>query len=203
MTHFSIVFDGYFSYICRLLCTLGFMLNIYIKYNIKASYKKKGISQALLCAVFAAWFLLSAGVAGAQVQDCTTGGHPIYSAWNFPSTVCAGQVVPFSVGYDANNTMVLTHPHMTKPDTLFLPDGVPCGNENSCVYSSSINVSGYSGNITSANDIKYVRLNLEHSRAGDLYIKIKCPAPNEQSSVIFLPGSPETNTSCNYTIPNS
>ena len=58
---------------------------------------------------------------------------------------------------------------------IFLPDGVSCGDDNSCIYTSSITVSGYSGTISSANDIKYVRLNLEHSNAAGLNIRLKCP----------------------------
>jgi len=112
-----------------------------------------------------------------EYQDCTQGAHPIFSAWRLPDTVCAGEVVPFRIGYDTSNTIVLTssEPHVDSAKRMFIPDGVPCGDENSCVYSSPITFHGYTGVITSANDIKYVRLNIEHTRAGELYIGLKCP----------------------------
>ena len=152
------------------------MLNIYIKYNIISSYKKGGNLRALLCAVFVSWFLLSAGVAGAQsYSDCTSSNHPIYvdSLWKFPDTVCAGKVVPFSVGYDTSNTMVLAPdvPTVRKPDTMFIPNAAQCD----CSHSSTITVSGYSGSILDANSIKYVRLKIKHGHAADLNIRLVCP----------------------------
>ena len=152
------------------------MLNIYIKYNIIGSYKRGGYLRALLCAVFVSWFLLSAGVAGAQVQDCTANRHPIYSAWNFPGTVCAGQVVPFSVGYDASNTMVLTPDEPEQPDTLYIPGGYDTDILDSCYFRSFINFpESYTAHIDSVNAIEYIRLKIEHQYADELFIKIVCP----------------------------
>ena len=60
-------------------------------------------------------------------------------------------------------------------DTVFLPDGVNCG--NGCAYESFIEVSGYdpSSTIQSVDDILYLRIKLEHSYIGDIYIALTCP----------------------------
>ena len=60
-------------------------------------------------------------------------------------------------------------------DTLLIPDGQPCG--LNCKVVSSIHVTGYPAEsvIQSAEDIRYVRLKLEHSFAGDLWIALQCP----------------------------
>ena len=118
-------------------------------------------------------------------QECTSESHPIFSAWNLPDSVCAGSTTILHIGYDASNDIVLTPsaastPNITSPETMFIPDGVNiCG----CVNSSIITFSGYSGNITDVNQIKYVKLNMEHSRASDLFIRLRCP---DGSSVVIL-----------------
>lgn len=63
----------------------------------------------------------------------------------------------------------------TQIDTAFIPDGVYCGND--CAYTSSININNFpdSATLQSADDIAYVRLKLEHSCIGDLYIALTCP----------------------------
>ena len=63
----------------------------------------------------------------------------------------------------------------TNTETVFIPDGVDCG--NGCVHGSSIEVSGvtHTATVQSVEDILYVRAKLEHSYIGDLYIALTCP----------------------------
>ena len=71
----------------------------------------------------------------------------------------------------------------TNSETVFIPDGVDCN--NGCIRGSSIEVSGYTpaATILSAEDILFLRLKLEHSFIGDLYIALTCP--NGQSVKIM------------------
>ena len=158
-------------------------------------YDKHHFLYSLLPLFFWGIFMLLNVPCKAQYNNCTNneGVHPIFTSWGLPDTVCAGSVTPFSIGYDTNNTIVLTpsapaEPTITKPDTMFIPDGVSCGPNNSCVYSDTITVDGYNGTITSANDIKYVRLNIEHSRTAELNIKLKCPNGNTTVNILY-PGN--------------
>ena len=93
-------------------------------------------------------------------HDCTQGAHPIFSAWRLPDTVCAGEVIPFRIGYDTNNTIVLksSEPSITKQGRMFIPNGVPCGEDNSCVCSSTITFSGFTDTVREPNDIRYVEI---------------------------------------------
>ena len=92
--------------------------------------------------------------------------------------MCAGNSYPISVGLDASsNVSFVTHETiLALHDTVFLPDGVFC-DPYGCSYRSKLSFSGYddTAHVNSVDDIRYVRLNLEHSFAGDLYINLICP----------------------------
>lgn len=92
--------------------------------------------------------------------------------------MCAGNSYPISVGFDASsNVSFVTHETiLALHDTVFLPDGVSC-DPYGCSYRSKLSFSGYddTAHVNSVDDIRYVRLNLEHSFAGDLYINLICP----------------------------
>jgi subtilisin-like proprotein convertase family protein len=64
----------------------------------------------------------------------------------------------------------------------FIPDGVCNGTR---CYESVVEFTGFDAGakITSANDIEYVKINLEHSFIGDLHISIECP--NGQDAIIL------------------
>ena len=118
-----------------------------------------------------------------EYQDCTNDPavHPIYSSWNLPSTpICAGDNITFSIGYSNSNDIVIkpTPPPLpTTPDTVFIGDGQTC---DSCYYRSYITFpSSYTRVINSIDDIEYVRLNIEHQYADELYIRLICPNGNE------------------------
>ena len=121
-----------------------------------------------------------------KAQECGGNFHR-----SFPDTVCAGSHDTINIGCNPLKDIEL---NSSEPGEqihigpgIFLPDGVPCGDDNSCVYSSSITVSGYSGTITSANDIKYVRLNIEHELANELNIRLKCPS-GSTVNILFQDG---------------
>lgn len=59
---------------------------------------------------------------------------------------------------------------------IFLPDGQNCG--SGCAATSTITINSYNpqGTITSAEDLLYVQLALEHSYLGDLWIRLTCPS---------------------------
>ena len=131
-------------------------------------------------------------------QDCTNFSHPIFSAWGLPDTVCADQVIPFSIGYNDNNTIVIApqEEDSTQPESMFISDGVPCNGDN-CTYSSPITFSGYSGHIIDSSSIKYVRLNIEYEYADQINIKLRCP--NDQSVNILYHGGEGSQDQCSHT----
>ena len=64
--------------------------------------------------------------------------------------------------------------HYIDTSALLIPDGVECN--NNCFAVKTILINDYPGEIvTNANDVRYVRLNMEHSHIGDLYIRLTCP----------------------------
>ena len=69
-------------------------------------------------------------------------------------------------------------------NVTFIPDGPNCTSLGQC-YESPVTFNDFSDDatISSANDIKYVKLNMEHSHIGDLQIKLICP--NGRSAIIL------------------
>ncbi|MCQ2277065.1 MAG: gliding motility-associated C-terminal domain-containing protein, partial [Bacteroidales bacterium] len=127
--------------------------------------------------------------------------NPI-SYLNIPE-MCAGNAYSISIGLDSTNNVVLRTIDNSKmvSETIFLPDGQPCG-DLGCSYVSTVNFSGYSQNdhIQSAEDIYYLRLNMEHSYASDLFIRLTCPNGNS-ATVLRFGGNPTS--ACASSIPNS
>lgn len=97
---------------------------------------------------------------------------------NFPDNLCAGTIDTVSFGYDSDNdiSLVLRHASLGQAGRAFLPDGVSCGSMG-CSYRSTVTFTDFAptAHISSIQDIKYVRLNIEHSWIGDIYIGITCP----------------------------
>lgn len=91
--------------------------------------------------------------------------------------------------------------HFCNPNALFIPDGTPCN--GSCIGVVGIDVSGYPDGsvIQSAEDIKYVRLKMEHSYVGDLWISLSCP--NGQSATILKKYNSGGSSGCTAQIPNA
>ncbi|MBQ3580828.1 MAG: gliding motility-associated C-terminal domain-containing protein [Bacteroidales bacterium] len=106
-----------------------------------------------------------------------------------PFLICPGVPTDISVGYlkDENDyvrvdrSQPATTATMGHTETIFLPDGIDCG--EGCAYTSSVSFYQFEdydlehsrGYVKSKNDIKYLKINMEHSWLGDLFIKLTCP----------------------------
>ena len=128
-------------------------------------------------------------------------GNPIISV-TVPE-MCAGGSYLLSVGFQSDNNIHLGQGATTLSltDTIYLPDGVYC-EPFGCSYRSPLTFTAYADGdtIQTADDIYYVRLNMEHSFVGDLYINITCP--NGQKADLLKYGG-SGNSSCNSQIVSS
>ena len=119
--------------------------------------------------------------------------------------MCAGGSYPITVGYVSScNLIFQSHETvLALNDTVYLPDGAYC-DPFGCSYRSPLHFGGYddTAHVNSVNDIRYVRLNLEHSWVGDLYINLTCP--NGQKADILKYGNGFSNSAdCYDSIPFS
>lgn len=103
---------------------------------------------------------------------------------------CSGEEADITFGPNSNFMVQVVdskHSHqdaaLVVKDTIFLPDGVNCG--GGCAYQSPVKFTSFAANsrIQSADDILYLRIKMEHSYVGDLYIELACP---EQQTVKVL-----------------
>ena len=103
----------------------------------------------------------------------------LFSKINIDSVVCMEDSAVVSIGHAASNDVVVTDHKATlsHPGRVFLPDGIPCGEPATCTYRSPVTFDNFppGQTVTSVEDIVYVRLNMEHSFIGDLYVGIRCP----------------------------
>ncbi len=117
--------------------------------------------------------------------------------------MCAGDSYMLTVGYDNDATIQFAHGTSTLAlaETIFLPDGVSCP-PFGCSYRSPLTFTDFApgSSIQSVNDILYVRLNIEHSWIGDLYINITCP--NGQKADLLKYGG-SGYSSCDNSVPTS
>ena len=118
-------------------------------------------------------------------------------------TLCAGDTFLFSIGHSSTSNIVIGSHEATlsMTDTVFLPDGVYCS-PHGCSYRSPLTFSTFSEDavVNNVNDILYVRLNLEHSYAGDLYINLTCPN-GQKADILRFNGS--STSSCSSSIPSN
>lgn len=116
---------------------------------------------------------------------------------------CMGDSVVIGMGYRSDHEVVVENVQTERshPETAFLPDGVPCGAQG-CSYRSAVTFTGFEDGATIAtvNDIRYVRLNIEHSYMGDLHINLTCPS-GQKVSLLNFGGTP--NSSCSGSIPTA
>lgn len=119
---------------------------------------------------------------------------------NFPTDLCAGSDTTVSFGYDNEFNIVVDtlRATLSRADRAFLPDGIPCGGV--CSYASPITFSDFAPGaaITSAQNIRYVRLNMEHSFIGDIYISLECPN-GQRVSLMNWAGT--GSSQCSSTVP--
>lgn len=143
-----------------------------------------------------------------------TSSNPIRDVLDFPA-VCAGDEVTLSVGYDFLSALQVDTvgseqlTALSVCDTVFLPDGQPChdgqiysGQLQYCSYVSPVTFTSFSpsSTIQSANDILFVRLKIEHSYIGDIWIKLTCP---NQQYVSIMKKYNSGSSSCSGQIPAS
>lgn len=99
--------------------------------------------------------------------------------------ICSSETVDVSVGYDSLSVVQLTPINSAQlaslqvTDTVFLPDGSYC-DPYGYYYRSYVNFTNFApgATITSANDILYVRIKMEHSAIEDIRISLVCPNGN-------------------------
>lgn len=122
---------------------------------------------------------------------------------DFP-TMCAGKDYLITGSYESGSEILMHRVQSTlsSADTAFLPDGIAC-DPYGCSYRSTLTFTDYSSNayVRDANDIYYVKINMEHSFIGDIYINIICP--NGQKADIMRKGASVENTYCVSFIPES
>ena len=142
-----------------------------------------------------------------------TSANPIREVLDFPS-VCAGSEVELTVGYDFLSALQVDTvgseqlTALSVCDTIFLPDGVPCDNGMQvsglqyCSYISPVTFTSFSPSATiqSANDILFVRVKIEHSYIGDIWIRLICP---NQQYVSILKKYSSGSSGCSSQIPAS
>ena len=121
---------------------------------------------------------------------------------NFPDHLCAGTIDTLTFGFNSSNdiSLVLRHATLGQSERIFLPDGEPC--DGSCSYRSPVTFTDFAptAHITSAQDIKYVRLNIEHSYVGDIFIGITCP---NQQKAILMPWKGTGSSNCKNQVPTN
>lgn len=99
--------------------------------------------------------------------------------------ICSTDELDLNVGYDSlsiiqlspiNSQQVAT---LRVTDTVFLPDGINCAPYGN-YYRSYVNFTNFQpgATITSANDILFVRIKMEHSAIEDIRISLVCPSGN-------------------------
>ena len=121
---------------------------------------------------------------------------------NVPSSMCAGVRDTITFGTLSTDDIVVTSPTSSRAYTkkVMLPDAVECP-EYGCSFQSQVEFNSFPDTAVmhSLNDIKYLRINMEHSRVGDLYIKLTCPS-GKKSDIIHYGGS--TESECANNIPS-
>ena len=99
-------------------------------------------------------------------------------SFHVPTSVCNSDTARVSFGYLSTRSIVIeqSHASLGHSEQVYLPDGQPCGT-TSCSYRSPVTFTDFAAGatITSVNDILFLRLNMEHSFLGDLYINVTCP----------------------------
>lgn len=134
-----------------------------------------------------------------------TSSNPIRGLNPMPE-ICVGQTLEFTTGYDMVSSIQVDTigsqqaTSMKVCDTIFLPDGIPCP-PNGCSYQSPVTFTAFapSATIQSADDILYVRIKMEHSFVGDIFIGLTCP--NGQMAKIMRKYGSSGSANCAGSIP--
>ena len=120
-----------------------------------------------------------------------------------PRHLCVGDTFFVSFGVNSDKNIVFQYPGYTlgHTDTVFLPDGIPCG-DMGCAYQSSVTYVDFpdTAHLVEDDMIRYLCLNMEHSYIGDIYISLECP--NGQKVDVMRFGG-ILNSSCADYVPES
>ena len=116
--------------------------------------------------------------------------------------MCAGTSQRVTFGARTTNTVVVGQREATlgHSERVFLPDGVEC--DGSCSYRSPVTFDIFPDGamLSSVEDLKYVRLKIEHSYIGDIYINITCPGGLKADLMRFAGSG---TSACDNVIPQS
>ena len=114
---------------------------------------------------------------------------------------CMSDSVRVSIGYNADREVVVRNltSSLSVGERAFLPDGEPC--DGTCFYRSTVTFTGFpdSLHVRTVQDINFVRVNIEHSYIGDIYIGIRCPN-GQHASLMNWRGSGSSN--CTSAVPS-
>ena len=111
---------------------------------------------------------------------------------DLPTDICANDSLSVIIGNGeaCNVRFVDDQATLSINERYMLPNGSSCGDieGHECGYYSEMSFSGFGNGATvrTANDIKYLMLNIEHSFISDLWINLKCP--NGQNADILRYG---------------
>ena len=124
------------------------------------------------------------------------------AALRLPTDLCAGSDLTVGFGYNQDKAVLIARQEATlgHSDQVFLPDGEICN--GSCAYRSPVTFDMFNptDRITSVEDIKFVRIKIEHSFIGDIYMGIECPNGQKANLMRFSAGG---TSSCDNMIPES
>ena len=151
----------------------------------------RSVKYIIMFIILAAWLLPLPAVAQVTIKSL-----------NLQRDMCAGSSQQVTFGVRNLNTVVvgLHEATLGHSELVFLPDGVEC--DGSCSYRSPVTFTAFNDGttITSVNDIKYVKLKIEHSYIGDIYINITCPN-DQKADLMRFAGS--GSSACDGAIPQS
>ena len=146
-------------------------------------------------------YYIYAFIALVSMGLCSRAGAQQIVRVDVDTVACLSDTVRIAVGHTAAadvevRDMLLNLSHAER---AFLPDGVSCP-PYGCSYRSHVTFSGLDNSvqIRTVEDIKFVRLNIEHSFIGDLYIGVVCPN-GQRASLMNWSGSGSSN--CDDEVP--
>ncbi len=133
--------------------------------------------------------------------SATAGAQEIVKM-DVPRNICLGDSVLVTFGTRPTSNIMFQYPEVSRVvvDTVFLPDGIHCG-DMGCAYTSTVNFTDFAdgSTITTAEAIRYLRLNIEHSYIADIYIALTCPNGN-YVDIMRFGGHPTAQ--CYFSIPS-
>ncbi|MBR4505735.1 MAG: gliding motility-associated C-terminal domain-containing protein [Bacteroidales bacterium] len=128
-----------------------------------------------------------------------TRGQQIVSV-DIDTASCMSDSIHVSIGYNADREVVVRNllSRLSVGETAFLPDGEPCN--GTCFYRSTVTFEGFpdSSHVRTVQDINFIRINIEHSYIGDIYMGIVCPS-GQRASLMNWKGT--GSSSCTGSVP--